>query len=249
VNNMADRFQSDFIRAIYGHENEAETLAQLTSQPGFKVYRNTVLKACADALAANYPSVVQLVGTDWFRSAALIHAHAEPPQSVCLIEYGQRFADFLSDFVPAAELTYLADVARLDRCWTECHIAADSPALQAAQLAALSPEALLQSVLRMRAAVRWHWCSAQPAYTIWDANRRQSELAQELNWRGEGALLSRIDGAVIWQPASLGMCVFLDACAQGADLQTASGRAFEAEPGIDVAALLGTLLAAQVFAL
>jgi len=248
VSTQADTFQHDFIRAIYDHEDESATLAQLTQQPGFKVYRNTVIKASIDALAANFPSIVQLVGTDWFHSAALIHVRAEPPESVCLIEYGRRFVDFLRDFPPAAELTYLADIAHLDRCWTECHIAADERALEPAQLAALAPDLLLQSVLRIRAGVRWHWCATQPAYTIWDANRRQDELTQELNWQGEGALLSRIDGAVVWQPASLGMCVFLDVCAQDADLQTATGKALEAESTLDVAALLGTLLAAQVFA-
>jgi hypothetical protein len=44
----------------------------------FKVYRNTVLKGCVDALAANFPTVLRLVGEDWFRAAALIHVCAEP---------------------------------------------------------------------------------------------------------------------------------------------------------------------------
>lgn len=248
MNDNADTFQQEFIRAIYGADDSTSALAGLSSQPGFRVYRNTVLKASVDALAANYPSIVRLVGEEWFRSAALIHACAEPPRSVCLIEYGEGFADFLSGFAPAAELSYLAEVARLDRAWTECHIAADDLPLHANMLATLSETDLLHSPLRLRAGVRWRWCATQPAYSIWQANREQRELADELNWNGEGALLSRIDGQVVWQAASLGMCVFLDACAAGDDLQTASGKALEAEPGIDVALLLGTLIHAEVFA-
>jgi len=248
MNHAADHFQHEFIRAIYGVGDSDSSLAQLTSQPGFKVYRNTVLKACVDALAANYPTIVRLVGEEWFRSAALIHACAEPPENVCLIEYGRGFAGFLSAFGPAAELPYLGDVARLDRYWSECHIAADEAPLEAGMLAALGEVDLLQSALRPRASVRWHWCANQPAYSIWQANREQRDLADELNWDGEGALLSRIDGQVVWQPASPGMCVFLDACAAGEDLQTATTKAVEAEPGLDVARLLGTLIHAEAFA-
>lgn len=248
MSHAADSFQHEFIRAIYGVGNSESALAQLTSQPGFKVYRNTVFKAGVDALAANYPAIVRLVGEEWFRSAALIHGSAEPPESVCLIEYGRGFADFLSTFGPAAELPYLSEVARLDRFWTECHIAADEAPLEAAMLATLGEVDLLQSSLRPRASVRWHWSASQPAYSIWQANREQRELAEELDWNGEGALLSRIDGQIVWQAASLGMCVFLDACAAGEDLQTATTRAVEAEPELDVARLLSTLIHAEAFA-
>ena len=248
MKHASDTFQHQFIRAIYGVGDNESSLAQLTGQPGFKVYRNTVLKASVDALAANYPAIVRLVGEEWFRSAALIHACAEPPESVCLIEYGCGFADFLSAFGPAAELPYLGDVARLDRFWTECHVAADEAPLEAAMLAALGETELLQSALRPRASVRWHWCASQPAYSIWRANREQCELADELNWDGEGALLSRVDGQVAWQAASLGMCAFLDACAAGDDLQAATTQAVEAEPALDVACLLGTLIQAEAFA-
>jgi hypothetical protein len=49
------------------------------AQPGLTVYRNTVAKGCADALAANFPVVRRLVGADWFAAAALAFAGEEPP--------------------------------------------------------------------------------------------------------------------------------------------------------------------------
>lgn len=244
----ADSFQHEFVRAIYGVGDSESSLSKLTSQPGFKVYRNTVLKASVDALAANYPTIVRLVGENWFRSAALIHACAAPPESPCLIEYGRGFADFLLAFGPAAELPYLSDVARLDRCWTECHIAADEAPLEAAMLATLSEADLLQGSLQPRASVRWRWCAGHPAYAIWQANREQRDLPDGLDWNGDGALLSRIDGEIVWQAASIGMCAFLDACAAGDDLQTATTKAVGAEPDVDVARLLGTLISAEAFA-
>jgi len=248
-----EQFQRAFLAAIYQAEQAhtgsgVELVQQLRAQPGFNVYRNTVLKASVDALAANYPSVVQLVGLDWFRAVALIHVSQTPPENVCLIEYGEQFADFLRHFEGAAELPYLADVAVLDRDWTECHIAADTIALDAAQLAALAPQDLLTRVLQPAAAVRWHWSPTQPAYSIWQAQRGGAAVQDDLVWQGEGALLSRVEGQVIWQPASLGMCHFLDACVAGDDLQSAAARAMGVEPALDVAQLLSSLIQAQVFA-
>jgi hypothetical protein len=241
-------FQQDFIRAIYDDADDADpALAALTSQPGFKVYRNTVLKASVDALVANYPSIERLVGSEWLRAAALVHARAEPPESVFLIEYGHRFGTFLSSFDAAAELPYLADVARLDRYWTECHIAADETVLDAVMLAAIPYEALLGSVLQVRAAVRWFWCQAHPVYTIWQINRSSAVMGNELVWHGEGALLTRIDGEVCWQAASQGMCAFLDVCAAGGNLHTAVSAALGCEATLDIAALLSSLIQMQVF--
>ncbi|GAA7764192.1 MULTISPECIES: DNA-binding domain-containing protein [Cupriavidus] len=250
MNANGHHFQDDFLRAILAPPGIAPPwtpITPLTQQPGFKVYRNTVLKGCVDALAANFPTVLRLVGEDWFRAAALIHVCAEPPRSVCLIEYGQEFADFLSGFEPAAALPYLPDVARLDRLWTESHLAADDEALDAAALATLNGGDLLGAALRPCASVRWRWFET-PAFTIWRANREQRDLEGELEWIGEGALLTRPEGAVVWQHATQGMCAFLDACAAGASLQIACQSATIAEPGIDIARLLATLLGARVFA-
>jgi len=247
----ADSFQRDFIHAIYhdpdSHDPVSPALAALTSQPGFKVYRNTILKASVDALAANYPSIERLVGSEWFRAAALVYVTAAPPSNVCLIEYGHDFSAFLMQFAAAAELPYLSDVACLDRAWTECHIAADEAALDATMLAAMAPEHLLSSVLPLRAAVRWRWCAAHPAYAIWHANRIQDYADDEIEWQGDGVLLSRIDGEVVWQQASAGLCAFLDVCAAQGDLQSAVAAALQVEPALDIAALLSSLIQAQAF--
>jgi len=246
ANANGSSYQHDFLRALYATDGSALPLIELTSQPGFKVYCNTVLKGCVDALAANFPTVVRLVGQDWFRAAALVFACAEPPVSVCLIDYGKGFADFLAGFEPAEELPYLADVARLDRLWIESHVAADDTALDASAFSALAGADLLQAVLRPGASVRWRWFET-PAYSIWQANRELRALDGELEWTGEGALLTRPDGGVVWQRASRGMCAFLDACAAGNGLQAASQIAIDAETGIDIGHMLATLIGARVF--
>ena len=39
-------------------------MVSLYGQPAFAVYRNTVMKACIDALQANYPAVTRLVSEE-----------------------------------------------------------------------------------------------------------------------------------------------------------------------------------------
>lgn len=217
-------------------------LAALAAQPGFAVYRNNVLTACIDALQANYPTVCSLVGSDWFRAAAGMFAHAQPPSDGRLMDYGADFPDFLRQFGPASELPYLPAVARLDRCWTESHLAADARALDATWLARQPPDALALRHLRPHPAARWTWCDDHPAYTLWQRHRDQWPMDADLAWVGDAGLLTRPTAAVAWRALPRAGIVFMDACAQGLPLEAAATQALTAEPNTDFGALLVLLL-------
>ncbi len=242
------RFQAGFANALFGHDRAMDTTVEfLARQPAFAVYRNTVMKGCVDALEANFPSVVRLVGSEWFRAAAAIHVAAQPPTDARLVMFGAGFPDFIARFEPARELPYLADVARLDRCWTEAHIAADAPATDGAFLATLASDAVAATVLTPHPAARWHWFDAQPIYTIWSRNRSASDESGDIPWHGEGALITRPESAVVWCAASHADCAFLDACANHEPLATAAAAALDVQADVDLAALLSRLLCAGAF--
>lgn len=245
-------FQDGFVRALLAPDpgalhGLAPEMAALMHQPGFAVYRNTVMKGCIDALLANYPSVARLVGDEWFRAAAALYVRAHPPAQAALLYYGEGFAEFLAGFEPAAALTYLPGVARLDRCWTESHAAPDEAPLAPAALAGLAPDALAVTVLRPHAAARWAWFADQPIYTIWRRNREARNEESEIDWRGEGTLLSRPNGAVRWTMLDAAGCALLDACAAGRPLADAAGAALAAREDADLAQLMKTLLEAGAF--
>lgn len=228
------QFQDGFVQALFSTQDRA-----------LLVYRNTVLKGCIDALQANYPAVARLVGEEWFRAAAAVYARQSPPEVPMLMEYGAGFAEFLAGFGPAAELPYLPAIARLDRFWSESHVAADETALRAQDLAGLQPESLGGMVLRPHAAARWGWFSV-PAFTIWARNRQESPVAgdqPEIEWRGEGALVTRPEDGVQWLELDKAACAFMDACAAGVPLAEAA----EAVPAADIAGMLARLLAAGAF--
>src|SRR6267143_6678730 len=65
------------------------------------VYRSTFASVLTKALCLSYPAVHRLVGAEFFEGAARIFIEAHPPKSACLDDYGEKLADFLSDFEPA----------------------------------------------------------------------------------------------------------------------------------------------------
>ena len=243
------RFQDGFARALLDPEATADAepdIAQLLRQPGFAVYRNTVVKACIDALAANYPAVVHLVGEVWFRAAAAVFVRASPPAQASLLAYGEGFPRFLRAFAPTADLPYLPGVAQLDRFWTEAHTARDEAPVHARALAALTPEQLQRARLSTHAAARWTWFAEHPIYTIWQRNRTapMPEDPTGIDWRGEGALLVRPGDTVTGLILSAAGCAFLDACAAGRSLGDAATAALAVDTDVDLAALMTRLLEA-----
>lgn len=243
-------FQNGFAQALLAPNLSASAtpqIAALAAQPGFAVYRNTVMKGCVDSLQANYPSIERLVGEEWLRAAAAIYVRAELPSHPTLLDYGAGFAEFLRTFAPAVELPYLAGVAQLDRCWTEAHIAPDEAPLPPA---ALAQKDLERVILRPHASARWVWFSELPIFTIWQRNRDAAfdhDAAPAIEWRSEGALITRPGGAVQAIQIDAAACAFLAACAAGSRLADAAAAALQADSAADLSALMASLLDAGAF--
>src|SRR5258708_8948185 len=102
------------------------------------VYRNTFASVLTTALRLSYPAVHRVVGAEFFEGAARVFIEARPPKSACLDDYGEKFADFLSDFEPAASLAYLPEVARLEWAVNRALHASDVEPLDPRRLAALA---------------------------------------------------------------------------------------------------------------
>lgn len=224
----------------------------LAAQPGYAVYRNTVARGLVDALAANFPTVRSLLGEDAFHAVARDHARAEPPRDASLAGYGVGFAAALGDWIAREgatdELPYLVDVARLDRAWTEAHLAADAEPLALAALAAVDPDALLALRLAPHPALRRVASAATPAFTIWRRHREGGDPGEPLDWRAEAAMLVRPGAVVGWHPLSMDDLPMLDALAAGSRLgdALACGGAGEAEP-VDRIPVLAGWIAAGAF--
>ena len=134
--------QRAMLRALVFRDNEdaASQIVgdELSAAERLDVYRNTFLSSLTTALRISYPAVHRLVGEEFFEGAAQTFIEAHPPRGAYLNAYGADFGDFLAQFHPAASLTYLTDVARLE--WAvNCAIhAEDATALNHEGLAAIA---------------------------------------------------------------------------------------------------------------
>jgi hypothetical protein len=103
----------------------------------FAVYRNNVVVGLTETLKDAFPAVHRIVGADFFQAIARAYVVVEPPQSPILLDYGAGFPDFIRQFEPAAVLPYLADVARIERAWTEAYHAPEASPIDPAAFSAL----------------------------------------------------------------------------------------------------------------
>lgn len=236
-------WQDRFMHALW--QDAPLDAAGFSAQPGFAVYRNTVMKGCIDALLANYPALVALVGDSWLRAAAAHYVRERPPDSACLLDYGRDFEAFLLRFPPAREIPAIAAIAHLDRQFTEAHLARDAEPVDPTLLQGLDGAALGALRLVPHPAARWAWFDDVPVHTLWAINRGLLPLPPtglaDVPWHGEGALTTRPEDAVSSVACPRMACALLDACAAGATFGEAAAAALavgDAEALAGVVALL-----------
>ncbi|GHD66904.1 HvfC/BufC N-terminal domain-containing protein [Jeongeupia chitinilytica] len=132
-------------------ENEAADAGCVSAatRRNLAIYRNNVRLNRIDALESAFPTVLALVGRDWFRAMARAYVGAEPAASANLHDDGWALGAFLDGFGPAQTLPYLADVARFDWARHRAWFAEDAAALDPVALAGIDPERFARQRLHL----------------------------------------------------------------------------------------------------
>jgi hypothetical protein len=213
----------------------------------FAVYRNNVVVGLIDTLKAAFPTVYCIVGAEFFQAMARTYVVAEPPCSPILLDYGAGFPEFIRGFEPAAKLTYLADVARIERAWTEAYHAPEAPPLDPSVLATIAPERLPVIRLLLHPSVRLVR-SQFPALTIWRMNVGDGVPAPvDLDGGGEDVLVARPMAEVDVRSLPEGGVDFVQALADGMSVLAALKIAMTADCRFDLSVNLAGLLQAGIF--
>ena len=147
------------------------------------VYRNTVIHVRSRPWA-DYPVVEQIVGDEMFEAIAV--------EFIAPTRRNRRCSPSMETSSPIgfpthwiADLSYLPDVARVERLHVESLMAADEEPLVAAGNLDLSGLRL-----KLHPAVRFNWLQT-PAMSIWLAHQRPLPSTIEPDWKPEGALFAR----------------------------------------------------------
>lgn len=203
----------------------------------FAVYRNNVVVGLIDALVERFPVCFRLVGMDFFRAMAKLYVCASPPKTPILAEYGENFAEFISDFEPARELPYLADIARLEWAVGRAYHAADGASLSPEKAREIPVDLLGGTVVTLHPSLQLV-SSRFPILSIWTTNMFD-ETAREVSLEESEDVLvvrPRLEVAAFSLPA--GGYPFIAALSRGESVAGACATA----DAIDLPACLELLL-------
>jgi len=239
------QWQADFATALIdaGQPVPAAVTSHSARAPRkrFAVYRNNVVVGLVEALRTQFPATERIVGTDFFAAMARVFVATEPPRSPILVTYGEGFPGFVANFAPAAELAYLADVARLEMARTRAYHAADAAPLDTRCWESIEPGRLLAARVVLHPSLQIVR-SSHPVVTIWAMNSDVAEAASIEDCGSEDALVVRPQLDVELRRLPAGGAAFLGALASGAPLGDAAHVAAADDPEFDLAANLAALI-------
>ncbi|MFI4995880.1 MAG: putative DNA-binding domain-containing protein [Hyphomicrobiales bacterium] len=194
-----------------------------------------------------FPAACRIVGVEFFRAMARAYVVSDPPSSPILLDYGAGFPDFIAGFEPAATLTYLPDVARIERAWTEAYHSLEAVPLEPAAFELIEADRLPQIRLQLHPSVRIVR-SHLPALTIWRMNVDGGVPAPvDLAAGGEDVLIIRPATEVEARSMPAGGAEYLYALAEGKTATEAMRTAMRADDRFDLAANLIGLIGSGVF--
>jgi hypothetical protein len=244
--------QRQFAAALVGGE-VPDSLANLVHGNGLapearlRVYRNIVTIGHTDALRTAFPAVCKLTGEDFFAATSVRYLHDCPCASGNLQDYGADFPAFLARLPEAAEVAYLADVARLEWARQQTWLAPDAAALNRGALAPISSGTWPALGLRLHPGLRL-LRSSWPIFDVWMFCQEESPGQLELSDTGQNVLLRRAGDQIEMQTLDGGRAAFVGALLAGAPLATAWQRAIAEAPGFGISPCLDWLFGMGVVA-
>lgn len=190
---------------------------------GVAVYRNNLKLGWRNALAGVYPVLEQLVGRDGFTLVARDYLKQYPSLSGDLNALGEKLNEFLHDYEPLKDFSYLSAVAQLEWHIHRSNYAQDSVSLTAADLMAKGADDWLESKVSAApsAFILTTDCRAGSIWLAHQEGGNVSELQFVALDEPECLLISRPRWRVQVRVLSEGQANFLKALINGSSFEQA----------------------------
>ena len=155
----------------------------------------------------------------------------------------------METFEPAADLVYLADVARLEWAWHEAYHAAEGEPLAVRAFDDVPAHRQGGLCLRLHPSGRFVR-SPYPVHRIWEFNQAGCDASRTIDLDDGGAhlLVIRPDAHVEVRILPVAVFAFLRALDDCRPLAAAAEAAREVDPDFDAATTLDRLIAGETFA-
>ncbi|MCF6343747.1 MAG: DNA-binding domain-containing protein [Devosiaceae bacterium] len=207
----------------------------------FAVYRNNVIVGLIAALKSNFPICFALVGDEFFKALAIDFIRKDPPTSPMLFEYGDEFALFISQYSPADQLPYLADIARLEIMWRNAYHAIDAKPLDITKIQQIDAKKHSNLTFKTHpsaAILTSDW----PIYSIWQGHEDNNMLDIDLEVK-QSILICRPNVDVLIANIDPAACIFYSAIMNGQSLGSAYEKAIKQDQNFDFNYCFGQLFA------
>ncbi|MEH6525121.1 MAG: DNA-binding domain-containing protein [Sneathiella sp.] len=207
----------------------------------FSVYRNNVVSSLISALKTAFPTVLKIVGDEFFGAMAAVFVRRYPPNSPVLMLYGDKFPNFLSNFEPVADLVYLPEVADLEQLRRQVYHGADMVSVSQDAFTNISETDLPSVFLSLHPATAFAVFET-PVVSIWNWNNVDVDSAKpQIPLNGEDVLVWRLDNNVRMHLLSAGAVNFLTNLQHDFSLGESAEKASEIE-GFDLSSSIATLI-------
>jgi hypothetical protein len=170
LHKLQQSFAADLWDEHLNHLSGVVLDGRLPAHRLFQIYRNNFWISTEAALADIYPVLQRLVGSTFFSFMVDRFLRMHPPGEGDLQQLGTALPDFLPSFKAAAELPYLADVARLERAYHQVFHATEVTSIDPGLLAGQSPQRIMGLQFRLADGCRLV-CSPFPIFRIWRINQ------------------------------------------------------------------------------
>lgn len=215
----------------------------------FAVHRNNVASSLINALVDTFPVTHELVGEIFFRAMAQLFVSKEPPQSRVLAFYGEAFPAFIENFLPAASVPYLADVARLEMLEVHAYHAHDADAIKAQALGSALENVDELPDLRIEFHPSMGLLRSQYAVvSLWAAHQGITDITTVDPHSPENALVIRSGQIVEIIALSAGASDFVSDLLKGTSLGSAVEKTTLVHPDFDLIDILVLLVRVHAIA-
>lgn len=205
----------------------------------FNVYRNNVAVSLTEALREGFPIITKLLGQQNMDGLAGLYLRAHPPSSPLMMFYGDAFPDFIAELPQLSHLGYLSDVARLELAMRRAYHAADSAAIDPADLATRAPDVLMATRFTLAPSVQLIQ-SPWPIHAIWRFNTEEG--APKPAAKAEDVIILRAEFDPLPHLLPVGGGAFVNALLAGSSLGDAHESALNNAADFDPSPILALLL-------
>lgn len=238
-------FQRRFVASLFSQDDPDPALARLIETNGLSaarrigIYRHNLESSLEESLAATYPAIRSLVGSQSFRVLARRYVREHPSRSGDLHRFGAQFETFVGADPDCATLPWIGDLARLEWAYHQVFHAAEERALSPVSLAEFDEPDHERLLLRLHPASS-PIASRFPLSAIWRLGIHGNDSSANVNLDDgpEYLLVARRRLEMTFQALSGAEHAFVTAMADRHPLGACVAAAFEVDDGFDAGACL-----------